>query len=214
MDSHKRRIAQAFDLLPAAKLKTATEYELDVALRGLRQRLVADKGSSDIDFYDDTLRPQWQDEARPTESARAWLLSWNPRRWNWTNFAQDRIEAARDDMVTQSWSCRSDNVEEGDRVFLTRAGEEPRGVIARGTAKSKPYIAPHCDPAQAAAGKKHDVIDVAFDDIRDPEKDAFLGIDELKKISTEQSWTPQQSGIEIRPNTIAALETACRPRSN
>ena len=60
VDSHKRQIAQAFHVLPAAKLKTATEYELDVALRDLRKTLAANKGTSEIDFYDDTLKPQWQ----------------------------------------------------------------------------------------------------------------------------------------------------------
>ena len=62
MSSHKRLIAQAFDALPAAKLKTATEYELDIALRDLRKTLETDKGTSDIDFYDDTLKPQWQSD--------------------------------------------------------------------------------------------------------------------------------------------------------
>jgi 5-methylcytosine-specific restriction protein B len=81
-------------------------------------------------------------------------------------------------------------------------------MIARGTALSEPYKAEHYDPTRAATGETHDVIDVAFDDIRDPAKDVFLGIDELRKISAEQSWTSQQSGIEIRPDTIAALETA------
>ena len=81
-------------------------------------------------------------------------------------------------------------------------------MIARGTAQSAPYEAKHYDPTRAAAGETHDVIDVAFDDIRDPEQDAFLGLDELKKISEEQSWSPQQSGIEIRTDAIVALETA------
>ena len=211
VDSHKRQIAQAFGALPAEKLKTATEYELDVALRDLRKTLVANKGTSDIDFYDDTLKPQWQsggNKAPAPASARAWLLSWNPRRWTWTNFAQDRIGAARGDTVTEPWSCRNGHVGAGDRVFLMRAGEEPRGMIARGRALSAPYVTEHYDPTRAAAGETHDVIDVAFDDIRDPEKDAFLDLNELRKISGEQRWTPQQSGIEIRPDTVAALETA------
>ncbi len=89
-----------------------------------------------------------------------------------------------------------------------RAGEEPRGMIARGTALSEPYETKHYDAMRAAAGETHDVIDVAFDDIRDPATDAFLGLDELRTISGEQSWTPQQSGIEIRPDIIAGLETA------
>ncbi len=82
MSSQKRLIAQAFDALPAAKLKTATEYELDIALRDLRKKLETNKGTSDIDFYDDALKPQWQndgDKVPPPPSARVWLLSWNPR---------------------------------------------------------------------------------------------------------------------------------------
>ena len=81
-------------------------------------------------------------------------------------------------------------------------------MMARGTVLSAPYETKHYDPMRAAAGETHDVIDVAFDDIRDPEKDAFLGVDELKKISAETERTPQQSGIEIRRDTTAALETA------
>jgi 5-methylcytosine-specific restriction protein B len=211
VDSHKRQIAQAFGALPAARFKRATEYELDIALRDLRKTLVAKKGMSDIDFYDDTLKPLWQssgDKAPAPPSARAWLLSWNPRRWTWTSFAQDRIGAARGDTVTEPWSCSNGHVVKDDRVFLMRAGEEPRGMIARGTALSTPYETEHYDPTRAAAGETNNVIDVAFDDIRDPARDAFLSLDELRKISGEQNWTPQQSGIEIRPDTIVAIETA------
>ncbi len=81
-------------------------------------------------------------------------------------------------------------------------------MIARGTALSKPYETKHYDQTRSAAGETHDVIAVAFDDIRDPGKDAFLGLDELREISGEQSWLPQQSGIEIRLDSVAALETA------
>lgn len=41
-----------------------------------------------------------------------------------------------------------------------------------------------------------------------PRKTPSSSLDELKKISGEQSWTPQQSGIEIRPEVIGPLETA------
>lgn len=209
--TNKGQIVQAFGALPEEKLKTASEYELDLALRELRRKLTAEVGTADIDFYDDKLRPQWQTEktaALPASTARAWLLSWNPTRWTWTTYAQDRIATARGSTVQQSWSCRNSRVSVGERVFLVRAGDEPRGIIARGTAVSAPYSAKHYDEARAAAGEAHDVIDVEFDDIRDPLQDAFLTVSDLGKVSEEQRWSPQQSGIEIRAEAADALEAA------
>src|SRR5262249_30022759 len=107
-------------------------------------------------------------------SAKGWLLSWNPKRWPWETFAQDRIAATSGRTVKHSWSCGNGRAANGDRVFLVRTGEEPRGIIARGTAVSAPYEREHYDPDRAAAGEQRLAIDVKFDDIRDPMKDRFL----------------------------------------
>jgi 5-methylcytosine-specific restriction protein B len=145
---------------------------------------------------------------------RAWLLSWNPGRWQWKTFVEDRLAVSRGQMVRNWWSCGNSHAAIGDRVFLVRTGEEPRGIIARGTAVSAPYEHEHYDADRAAAGERHRVIDVEFDDIRDPARDPFLKIADLQQLSADQVWNPQQSGIEVRPETVSALEEAWRRLPN
>lgn len=130
---------------------------------------------------------------------RAWLLSWNPSRWPWKTFVEDRLAVARGQIVKDRWSCSNSRAAVGDRVFLVRTGEDPRGIIARGKAVSAPYEHEHYDAERAAAGERHQVIDVEFDDIRDPGRDPFLHMADLSRLSADQVWNPQQSGIEIRP---------------
>lgn len=138
----------------------------------------------------------------------AWLLSWNPARWQWKTFAEDRGATTRGHKVKEHWRCGNSHAAIGDRVFLVRTGEEPRGIIARGTAVSAPYEHEHYDAERAAAGETQQGIDVEFDDIRDPTQDPFLKMAELHALSADQVWNPQQSGIEILPGTVSALEEA------
>jgi 5-methylcytosine-specific restriction enzyme B len=152
-----------------------------------------------------------EDLRAPTESLPipcAWLLSWNPNRWIWKTLGEDRLAVAGGQMVRNRWSCGNRRAAIGDRVFLVRTGEEPRGIIARGRAASAPYEHEHYDADRAAAGERRQVIDVEFDDIRDPARDPFLKMEDLQKLSADQVWNPQQSGIEVRPEVVSALEEA------
>jgi len=214
--SHKRQIAHVLGHKSIEQVKALPEIDIDVALRALRAELSKERGTDDIDFYDDILRPRWQGAPDPDPPSQAWLLSWNPRRWDWTTFAQDRLKTMGGEAVTSRWSCRNGKALPGDRVFLVRLGEEPRGVIARGKAISKPDETPHFDPVRAAAGDKQLSIEVEFDDIRDPQQDAFLSATDLGRLPGGQHWTPESSGIEIGPGTLPALEEAWRrlPRPN
>jgi 5-methylcytosine-specific restriction protein B len=135
-------------------------------------------------------------------------LSWNPNRWIWKTLGEDRLAVARGQMVRNRWSCGNRRAAIGDRVFLVRTGAEPRGIIARGKAVSAPYEHEHYDADRAAAGERRQVIDFEFDDIRDPARDPFLKMEDLQELSADQVWNPQQSGIEVRPEAVSALEEA------
>jgi hypothetical protein len=52
------------------------------------------------------------------------------------------------------WSCgNSKSIANGDRLFLLRQGEEPRGIVGVGYAESEPYRDTHWREEKAKAGR-------------------------------------------------------------
>ena len=101
---------------------------------------------------------------------------------------------------------RDEGVKKGDRVFLIRLSEEPRGIMGSGFAKSSYYVAAHWDGTK---GKTSHYIDIEFDILINPSKDILFDKSFLDKIDPKnlQKWFPQQSGISIKPEVIDALES-------
>lgn len=77
-----------------------------------------------------------------------YLLAWNPRRWDWEAIDDHVQELERKGATVRRWSCaNSRRIREGDRLFLIRQGEEPRGIFASGVADSNWYEDLHWDEA-------------------------------------------------------------------
>src|SRR5262245_33050530 len=139
----------------------------------------------------------------------AWLLSWNPKNWEWSTFFRDRAMTAAGQLVKETWRCANGSATKGDTIYLMRTGEEPRGIIARGVITADPFEAPHYDPARASEGEKIQSIGINFNDIRDTNQDEFLSIQTLENdVDGHQTWNPQSSGIAI--NDAAAKEVERR----
>ena len=138
---------------------------------------------------------------------RTWLLLWNPKKWKWDSFDEDRLSVLNGGIIRDSWSCSNTAAKTGDRVFLMRLGEEPKGIIAVGSVVKDSYIAPHFSNDQEVLGKTQRTVDVEFSQILDPRKgDPYISLDDLKTMGEgNQNWTPQQSGIEIDPKVAIAL---------
>jgi MrcB-like, N-terminal domain/AAA domain (dynein-related subfamily) len=137
----------------------------------------------------------------------AWLLNWNPKNWDWTNFYRDRAITASGQSIQDTWSCANSAAAKGDTIYLVRTGDDPRGIIARGLVTQNPFEAPHFDPARAEKGETRQVVGVNFDDIRDPNQDEYLPIQILEdEVDHEQTWTPQSSGIRISDAAAKELE--------
>ena len=89
-----------------------------------------------------------------------------------------------------------------------KLGEPPRGIIAVGNVISDPYEAPHWVEEKAAQGETRQRVDIAVSRIQDPlQNDPYVPESELEKITIDnQVWSPQSSGIEIKPRSAGALE--------
>lgn len=191
----KKTILEAVGNYSRPKLEQMSLTEVDQALLSLRQSL-EQQASGPVDFHESPWIEQWN------PSPTAWLLLWNPADWTWESFQDDRLRIARGETRIIRWLTGSSELREGDSFFLMRLGQEPRGLIGRGNIVSAPYEDKHHDPERAARGETARYVDIALTDLRDPAVDAFLSLSDLEKGNTDgQNWTPQASGIAIKPRS-------------
>lgn len=141
-----------------------------------------------------------------SKSGRVWLISWNKNNWNWPIFDQKCQATKIGRTVLESWACASSKPQIGDEVFLIKLGDQPRGIIGHGTVERAIYEKEHYNVAKAAEGKKEKAIDVRFDRLIDYSKERFIPQDELNEKCVGQQWSPQSSGIEIKPAVLPELK--------
>lgn len=138
-----------------------------------------------------------------------YLLTWNPAKfehWQVTDQpAKLQKQSASGARVKFAWSTGTSlKPRKGDRVFLMKVGKLGRGIFGSGTLIRDAYERPDSDYGNAVLA----VCDYFFDprvaeNLLDPtaRRDAAL---------RAQMWTPQMSGIEVRPQAAVRLEQLWR----
>ena len=141
-------------------------------------------------------------ETSTENNIRTYLFTWNPQKWNWTDLQESIEHLDNVGYLVRRWSCGK----KGDRVFLLRLGEEPKGIMGSGYAKSSYYVAQHWDSTQ---GKTANYIDIEFDILINPDKNILFDKNDLDKVDPKkiQKWFPQQNGISIKPEILSLLES-------
>jgi len=130
------------------------------------------------------------------------LFSWNPIKYDWSNL-EEQIELLKQGgKVEESWTCASHKkVKPGDRAFVTYVGAEPRGVFASGNVSSEPFI------GKNRKGNDTYRVLIEFDVLLNPATEPILTLDILNMgPMSKQVWTPQSSGISIKPELVEELE--------
>lgn len=137
---------------------------------------------------------------------KAYLLTWNPERWEWSNYKQGCLSTRKGTIVEESWTCTSTQPQINDDVYLMKSGKGTRGIIAHGKIIKSSYEAPHYNEDEAKEGKTLKRVDVAFDLILGLDEGELLNQKELKKLFPKQLWSPQASGISIKQDYVTELE--------
>ena len=136
---------------------------------------------------------------RMAEAATAWLLTWNPKKWNWAELQADRDTAIDGKPVKHAWRCSSTLPKEGDHAYLMRLGVEPKGIVAHGTIASGSYESRDRDEQKAQSRNMTRYVDVKFSEVRDADRDLIVSLDLLKERVPGQHWEPSGSGIKLNP---------------
>ena len=143
-------------------------------------------------------------EATEPAAGNAVLLTMNPDRYDF--YALDALEAqaaiALGHTPSGQWSVanRVQGISPGDRVYLLKQGQEPRGIVASGTVTSDIFPDDHWDPD---VPEELNYVEVAWTAIVD--EDSPLPLEDLKGAFPQQHWTPMSSGQGVRPEVVADL---------
>lgn len=106
------------------------------------------------------------------------------------------------------WSCGNNkSIARGDRLFLLRQGEEPRGIAGAGWAASVPYEAIHWREEKARVGRTTMYLAVRWETLLNPDSESIFPREWLNQGALSKvNWNTQISGIAIRPEAAEALE--------
>lgn len=139
-----------------------------------------------------------------------YLLTWNPAKWPWPELGECLQEIRTTGHHLDRWSCgRSRRIVEGDRLFLIRQGQEPRGIVGSGWATSDVFDDWHWDEIKRAAGQRAWYVEVAFDVLLDAEREPILPRARLNEGGLGQMyWDSQSSGVLIPRGVAEQLERA------
>lgn len=135
-----------------------------------------------------------------------WLLTWNADRWQWRNLTATvrKVRAGRPH--TERWSCAQTRaIKKGDRLFMLKQGNDPRGIFASGWAKADAYRDAHWD--ENAPSHTTMYVDLEFDALLDPRTEPMLPRKALDDgILGTVHWNTQSSGIRIHDRAATILE--------
>ena len=112
----------------------------------------------------------------------------------------EQIIAEGDDAC---WRVSNKAVKPGDRLYLIRLAEEPKGIMGSGYSESVPYQDAHYS---GEPGKTTDYVKLRWDALLDPVHDKILSLAEVEQNIPEIHWTTQSSGILIQPEAHSKLE--------
>jgi hypothetical protein len=132
---------------------------------------------------------------------KAYLFGWNPLKWPWEDLDNDIKKLSQSGNLKGNWSVVSHkSIQPGDRAYIVRVGVEPKGIFASGFITSQPYQA-------FRKGRAYYRIEITLDVLLNPGKEQIFAMEILKTGNlAEQNWTPQASGISIRPQLVDELE--------
>src|SRR5580698_6504049 len=134
----------------------------------------------------------------------AFLLIWSPKKWPWPELPEVAKRVAAGEAVTDVWGCGvARSILPGDRVFLHRVTQEPKGVFGSGYVTRAPYEVP--DPHSKRGYRL--CIDFVYDWLVDAHHEVVVSRDALRVHPfSVQTWDAQTSGISIKPMAEGALE--------
>lgn len=140
-------------------------------------------------------------ETMEQKVTNSWLLAWNPKNYDWENLEEpfsldtmfNRVKSRGG--YYDCWRCMSSKIKCGDLLYIMKLGKEPKGIFAAGYAISDSYI----DDEEVR------VVDALLTKAIDFRTESIISQQKLKELFPNQQWSPQGSGVAIKPDAARWL---------
>ena len=144
--------------------------------------------------------------ARQQYIEKTFLITWKEDHWPYEKLLDliQRFESSG--KATEPWRFMSHKqCKIGDRIYLLKQGDQPRGLFGSGRIVSAPYVN---KAAINEAGNNPWCVDVEFDLLVDPKSELVVSETILKDAYSENGlWNTQASGVAI-PDDISTIIAA------
>lgn len=139
---------------------------------------------------------------------KTYLFAWNPKQWSWDDIDKNIQEVNEKGFFLRRWSCgKNKSISKGDRFFLIKLGEEPKGIIGSGVVETGSHEGENW---RGSEGKSLYVF-IKFDVLS---KEPIIPINTLREISKIFYWSTRASGINIPEPVAKDLEAEWLRRNN
>ncbi|MBL8091995.1 MAG: EVE domain-containing protein [Anaerolineales bacterium] len=140
---------------------------------------------------------------------KTYLFAWNSKLWKWNDISKMGNDVKNGKNVFDRWGTgTSKKIQKGDKFFIIRLGEEPRGIFASGQVTSDVYEDIHWRKEKSSIGKTANYVKIKYDVLLNPEKDVILPREILQQPPFSQiNWDIRMSGIQIPDSIVKKLET-------
>jgi 5-methylcytosine-specific restriction protein A len=135
------------------------------------------------------------------QAAKGYLLTWNPNSYEWDEIDKDINEISKNGFVSFSWTCMSTKPKIGDQVFIVFLGTKYRGIVASGYVDSIDLN----EHSEYNKSGKTNIVNGKLTILLNPKRSKILELEILREMLPDQVWNPRQSGIQIRPESLKAL---------
>ncbi len=133
----------------------------------------------------------------------AYLLAWNPEYEPWKKLVA--AHGIGTSSRVNEWRTLNRHIHDGDRVFIVKVGQAPRGLFAAGYAAAPPRF--------KVTRRDGDgwYVPIRLSKVADPNSPPIPHPD-LLSISSAFQWTPRGSGIRIPDGIATSLEAVWSTR--
>lgn len=135
---------------------------------------------------------------------KAYLLTWNPERFEWSGIDEVITEIGSNNVSENRWSSGSNkSIKAGDLFFMLRLGPRERGLVGYGYCISDSFQDEHWEDEDKMANYVNIEFKYLINPVINPE--LIIRQDFLKLKFPTQHWSPQGSGTSIKEEIIPEL---------